>query len=83
MRDAFVSYKPKPSNVLFNITFRCNLKCKHCDIWKDKSGKELSTEEIKEIIDKLKNWLEYFRLHFSGGEPLVRKDIFEIIKYCS
>lgn len=65
--------------VIWNLIRRCNLKCKHCysisaDV--DFPG-ELTTEEIFNVMDDLKD----FRvpvLILSGGEPLLRPDIFEI-----
>ena len=73
----------KPSQVFVFITLSCNLKCKQCDSWKCKNIKELSTEEWKKIIEDLKKWLGYFHLVFTGGEPLLRRDIVELIKFAS
>ncbi|CAA7615703.1 Heme d1 biosynthesis radical SAM protein NirJ [Candidatus Terasakiella magnetica] len=65
--------------VIWNLIRRCNLTCKHCySISADKDfGGELSTEEVFEVMADLKS----FRvpvLILSGGEPLLRPDIFEI-----
>jgi heme d1 biosynthesis radical SAM protein NirJ len=65
--------------VIWNLIRRCNLRCKHCysistDV--DFPG-ELSTDEIFTVMDDLKR----FRvpvLILSGGEPLLRRDIFDI-----
>ena len=65
--------------VIWNLIRRCNLRCKHCysisgDV--DFAG-ELSTEEVFTVMDDLRD----FRvpvLILSGGEPLLRRDIFEI-----
>ncbi|SFC88220.1 heme d1 biosynthesis radical SAM protein NirJ [Pseudoalteromonas denitrificans] len=68
--------------VIWNLIRRCNLSCKHCyatslDI--DFSG-ELSTQEIKDTMDDLK--LAHVPvLILSGGEPLMRPDIFELTAY--
>ena len=65
--------------VIWNLIRRCNLTCLHCysiSADKDFPG-ELSTEEVFEVMDDLKA----FRvpvLILSGGEPLLRPDIFEI-----
>jgi heme d1 biosynthesis radical SAM protein NirJ len=74
--------KPPGPVVIWNLIRRCNLTCKHCysisaDI--DFPG-ELSTAEVFKVIDDLKQ----FRvpvLILSGGEPLLRPDIFEISHY--
>jgi radical SAM protein with 4Fe4S-binding SPASM domain len=67
--------------VVWNVTNRCNLKCKHCYInAEDRSyEEELTTEEAIEFIHDLAR-MQVPVLLFSGGEPLVRKDIFELGK---
>lgn len=71
-------------NVGIEITNRCNLKCKHCYMNSvDCEDEELSTEEWLNFIKKLKkDFGEKVLLQFTGGEPLVRKDIFEILELC-
>ncbi|MEW6350441.1 MAG: 12,18-didecarboxysiroheme deacetylase [Thermodesulfobacteriota bacterium] len=70
--------------VVWNVTRRCNLKCIHCYAQsedKDYSG-ELTIEEGKALIDDLAEFGAPVIL-FSGGEPLVRKDILELIRYAA
>jgi len=56
-------------------TYRCNARCQMCSAWKNPSKAE---EEISpEIIDKIPSG--YKRLNITGGEPLLRKDIEEIV----
>ena len=68
--------------VVWNMTRRCNLKCIHCysnsaDIdYPD----ELTTEEGKKLIDDLAAFGSPVIL-FSGGEPLLRKDLLELAQY--
>lgn len=65
--------------VIWNLVRRCNLTCKHCysiSADKDFPG-ELSTQEVFDVMDDLKR----FRvpvLILSGGEPLLRQDIYDI-----
>ncbi len=68
--------------VVWNMTNRCNLKCLHCYISaEDKSySDELSTNEAKVFIDDL-GQMRCPVLLFSGGEPLLRPDIFELGRY--
>ncbi len=68
--------------VVWNITRGCNLKCVHCynDSGSRKADDELSTQEAKEVLDDLARFGVPSVL-FSGGEPLTRKDLFELIDY--
>ena len=67
--------------VIWNLIRRCNLTCKHCySISADTDFKgELSTEEIMTVMDQLKAF-HVPVLILSGGEPLLRPDIFDISK---
>lgn len=73
-----------PFEVVWNFTYKCNLKCKHCyeDAGKIER-KELTTDEAKHVIDKLSTIANIGipALSFSGGEPLARKDFFELAAY--
>jgi len=65
--------------VIWNLIRRCNLTCKHCyatSTDKDFPG-ELSTEKVFEVMQDLKDYGVPV-LILSGGEPLMRPDIFEI-----
>jgi len=73
----------KPINVSVGITLKCNLKCTHCDIWKLSPGKELSKDQWKNFINSLYDWLGVYQISFAGGEPLLYKDIFDLIEHCS
>ena len=68
--------------VVWNVTRRCNLKCVHCYAQaKDRNfSNELSTREGKVLIDDLAGFGAPVIL-FSGGEPLVRKDLPELAEY--
>ncbi len=74
-----------PENTLyavqFELTFRCNERCKHCYCVTDKPlREELSTKEIKNILDDLYD-MGVFEVTFTGGDLFVRKDTFEILEY--
>ena len=68
-----------PAWAMLELTHRCNLKCSHCYIVKQKK-KEISTKEVKNILDQLAEAGNLF-LAFTGGEVFLRKDIFEILGY--
>ena len=73
---------PPPLLVHLEVTKRCNLRCIHCAIRADAPNRseELSTDEIKSLIDSLSS-LGTMYLSMSGGEPFLRKDIFDLVKY--
>lgn len=68
--------------VVWNSTKTCNLKCRHCYMSSDskKYQNELTTEEAKSFIDDLADFHVPVLL-FSGGEPLIRTDFFELAEY--
>ena len=71
-----------PLIISWNVTRKCNLKCSHCYI-NAASGEyndELNTEESKRLIDQISE-VSRPLLILSGGEPLLRKDVFELIQY--
>jgi radical SAM protein with 4Fe4S-binding SPASM domain len=72
-----------PFEIVWNYTYLCNLKCKHCYEDAGKRKSELTTEETFQVIDILSKIGGYGlpALSFSGGEPLARKDFFEVASY--
>ena len=76
--------KDKKPVVVWNMTRRCNLKCVHCYAQAvDPDGEdEISTYQAKTIIDDLAKYGAPVML-FSGGEPLVRKDLVELASYAT
>lgn len=68
--------------VVWNVTRRCNLKCVHCYSGSEDRdyGDELTFEEGTALIDDLAAFGAPVIL-FSGGEPLIRRDIFDLIRY--
>lgn len=68
--------------VAWNCTRTCNLKCMHCYSQSEnkKYDGELTTDEAKKLIDDLSDFKVPVLL-ISGGEPLVREDLLEIIRY--
>ena len=68
--------------VVWNITSQCNLKCRHCYIEATEAAKdnEMTTADGMAFIDDLAE-MKVPVLMFSGGEPLVRPDLFELAAY--
>ena len=71
-----------PRLISWNVTLRCPLKCAHCyvDAGEHEAEGVLSTVEAISVIDQLRA-LGTPTVVMSGGEPLLREDIFEIIRY--
>ncbi len=61
------------------LTYNCNLKCKMCPFWK-RSSENLSTQKEKEILKQIYD-SGICGIGFEGGEPLLRKDLPEILAY--
>ena len=75
-----------PSTAVLELTSRCNHQCIFCSCpWeydKDYKNNELSTEEWCRVLDLyFANGVNH--VTFTGGEPLLRKDLFDIIEYAS
>jgi radical SAM protein with 4Fe4S-binding SPASM domain len=78
--------------ISWNITRRCNLKCAHCylpatfrnDAASSSPGPgELTTEESLRLIDEIALANKEVMLILSGGEPLLRSDVYELAEYAS
>lgn len=71
-----------PHIVNFAITWKCNSRCKMCNIWKERSKKEIPIEKVEKIFSD-----ELFRktklVKITGGEPTLHTKIAEIIKIIS
>jgi MoaA/NifB/PqqE/SkfB family radical SAM enzyme len=67
-----------PIWVDFRITYRCNLRCWYCDMPETRIP-EMQTDDVKRVIDKIDAAGRVILL--TGGEPLVRNDIGEIVDY--
>lgn len=81
----YVKGKPADTNrpiVVWNSTRSCNLRCVHCyiDAQPKKDAGELTTEQAKAMIDDLASFGAPVLL-FSGGEPFLRQDLFELGQY--
>ena len=73
-----------PLTVYLEVTNACNLRCNHCymSARSDEDEKLLTANEIYSLIDDL-NYMNVFFFALAGGEPLLRKDFFDIAHYAS
>ena len=78
-----------PPVIIFEVTFRCNLKCNFCILFDKGSNfnmpSELTFDQIKKAIDNLSRSYRHLPykplIGFIGGEPFMRKDFLKILKY--
>jgi len=68
-----------PFYASFKVTHICSLKCSFCNVWKEKTP-DLSKEDVFKVIDNIAN-SSIIVLSLEGGDPLVRKDLGEILQY--
>ena len=67
-----------PSFLIYQVTVRCNSKCRMCSIWQLEPGDELSMEEFDGLVsDPFMRHLRWVNL--TGGEPFLRKDLPDMI----
>lgn len=78
--QAIATRKRFPFVVCWNITYRCNLRCKYCWAYKNEV-EELNTQEVLQVIDRLVGLGMKF-LELAGGEPMLRDDVKEVIDFC-
>jgi radical SAM protein with 4Fe4S-binding SPASM domain len=80
-RSVPVSDENKPRVIAFEVTRRCRYECKHCRANAGPHGQtELTTQQCKKIILSLAKFSKPM-LIFTGGEPMERPDIYELIAY--
>ena len=68
----------RPTQVHLSVTDRCFLPCLHCDIWKN-TAEDLPTQFWLDAIDRLGAWCAPAGLNLVGGEPLLRKDLEQLM----
>lgn len=74
----------KPSFVSLEVEETCFFRCKQCDIWKNKRAADrMNQKQMKNVLDKLHNWLGTFELSFSGGEPFLNPYFIPVIQHAS
>lgn len=70
----------RPSEIIWNITNKCNLLCQHCYLNADchRAANELSSEEALDLVRRMGE-VKVPLLFLTGGEPFLRKDLFAIL----
>src|SRR5215472_7383619 len=72
----------RPVSPMIQLTARCNARCVHCDIWKNKGG-ELSptVEQWKSMLREMRDWLGPVHIVITGGEALLRPYATDLVDY--
>src|SRR5689334_18365936 len=73
---------PRPLSLLAELTYRCPLKCPYCSnpLELARYRSELDTATWKRVLTEAAA-LGVVQVHFSGGEPLVRRDLPELVRH--
>lgn len=68
-----------PFYASYKVTHKCSLRCSFCNVWMEETP-DLKTEDVFKVIDNIAS-SSIVVLSLEGGDPLVRKDLGEILKY--
>lgn len=83
VRSAVLNARPfKPLYVKLKVFYGCNLKCEMCNHWRETRESPVLVERFKEVIRELGE-LGTQKIHISGGEPMLRPQIPELVELAS
>jgi radical SAM protein len=82
---AATDFDSNPLMFYYEVTTACDLVCKHCraSAQENPSPEELSTEQSKALLDQVATFPRPPMVVFTGGDPLKRPDLFELIAHAS
>ncbi len=83
-RMGFADFNQSPFVIAWEVTFACSFACKHCraNAQHQRSSDELTTEEGYRLIDRIADFGKPI-LIFTGGDPMMRRDLFDLIRYAT
>jgi len=75
---------PPPLGLIAELTHRCPLSCPYCSnpLELERASSELDTETWHRVLDQAAA-IGILQIHFTGGEPLVRRDLAELVRHAS
>lgn len=83
LRQAVLHARPfKPLYVKLKIFYGCNLKCEMCNHWRARREAPLPSERFHEVLNELAE-LGTKKIHFSGGEPMLRPQVPDMVEQAS
>lgn len=71
----------RPHWIYISLSHKCTYDCQMCGVVKILKGHELATGVVKKALDEISQWDKDPVVLFTGGEPFLRDDIFELIDY--
>jgi MoaA/NifB/PqqE/SkfB family radical SAM enzyme len=72
----------RPTALAILVTERCNARCVHCDIWKNRGQEESpSVDQWKRVLADIRKWLGPVQVTLTGGEALLRPFTPELVAY--
>jgi len=72
----------RPTSIALLVTERCNARCIHCDIWKNKGKEDSPTlEQWETVLGDLRRWLGPVQVTISGGEALLKPFTPELVRH--
>jgi len=73
----------KPRRFYGMLIERCNLRCQGCHYWRmEQYAEEMSSQEWIRVLGDIKDFVGSYYINFSGGEPLLKHGLFDILNYC-
>src|SRR5215207_7153919 len=83
IREAVLNARAyKPIYVKIKVNYGCNLKCEMCKHWRENREPPISMDRFKETLTDLAE-LGCKKIHFSGGEPMLRPRLAELVDHSS
>jgi len=73
----------KVYRIQFAITWKCQLACEMCNIWKKSNENEMALDDIKRVFSNRRFLKSLKTIDITGGEPFLRSDLAQIIEYFS
>ncbi len=83
LRDAVLNARAfRPLYVKIKVNYGCNLKCEMCKHWRERREPPISMDRFREIISELGE-LGTKKIHFSGGEPMLRPQLPDLVAHAA